>query len=138
MRPQPPTNPAAEDLFRHQLSNLLDARHELVHLAELINWPRFDQAYGALYAECGWPGLPMRLMVGLHLLKHIKGLSDEQVCAQWLENPYFQAFCGDTLAHLIHRISRPQSRYVFATNMRTPRRRLASSCFRSHLQGAGG
>jgi hypothetical protein len=35
-------------------------------------------------------------MVGLHLLKHIKALSDEQVCAQWVENPYFQAFCGET------------------------------------------
>jgi transposase, IS5 family len=96
MRPPPPTNPAAEDLFRHQLSNLLDARHELVRLAGLINWPRFDLAYGALYAERGRPGLPTRLMVGLHLLKHVKGLSDEQVCAQWLENPYFQAFCGET------------------------------------------
>ena len=85
MRPPPPTNPAAEDLFRQQLSNLLDARHELVRLAELINWPRFDQAYGALYAERGRPGLPTRLMVGLHLLKHVKGLSDEQVCAQWLK-----------------------------------------------------
>ena len=34
-------------------------------------------------------------MAGLHLLKHVKGLSDEQVCAQWVENPYFQAFCGE-------------------------------------------
>jgi transposase, IS5 family len=37
----------------------------------------------------------MRLMVGLHLLKHVKALSDEQVCAQWVENPYFQAFYGE-------------------------------------------
>jgi hypothetical protein len=42
----------------------------------------------------GRAGLPTRLMAGLHLLKHMKGLSDEQVCAVWLENPYFQAFCG--------------------------------------------
>jgi transposase, IS5 family len=34
-------------------------------------------------------------MAGLHLLKHAKGLSDEQVCAQWVETPYFQAFCGE-------------------------------------------
>lgn len=96
MRPKPPSNPAAEDLFRHQLSNLLDPRHELLRLAGLIDWQRFDHAYGALYAERGRPGLPTRLMVGLHLLKHIKALSDEQVCAQWCENPYFQAFCGET------------------------------------------
>jgi len=44
----------------------------------------------------GRPGLPTRLMAGLHLLKHAKGLSDEQVCAQWVENPYSQAFCGES------------------------------------------
>ncbi len=41
------------------------------------------------------PGLPTRLMAGLHILKHVKGLSDEAVCAAWVENPYFQAFCGE-------------------------------------------
>ena len=35
-------------------------------------------------------------MVGLHLLKHARGVSDEQVCAQWIENAYFQFFCGET------------------------------------------
>ena len=35
-------------------------------------------------------------MAGLHILKHMKGLSDEAVCAAWVENPYFQAFCGET------------------------------------------
>ncbi|MGH7094243.1 MAG: transposase [Stellaceae bacterium] len=68
----------------------------MLRLAGLIEWVRFEQEYGALYAEQGRPGLPTRLMVGLHLLKHIKALSDEQVCAQWVENPYFQAFCGET------------------------------------------
>jgi len=94
MRPKPPREPASDDLFRHRLSNLLDQRHELLRLAGLIDWSRFEQADGALYAEDGRPGVPTRLMVGLHLLKHVKALSDAQVCAQWVENPYFQAFCG--------------------------------------------
>jgi len=47
-------------------------------------------------------GLPTRLMAGLHLLKHMKGLSDDETCAAWLENPYFQAFCGET--HFQHRL----------------------------------
>ena len=34
-------------------------------------------------------------MVGLHLLKHAKAFSDEEVCRQWKENPYFQLFCGE-------------------------------------------
>ena len=96
MRPKPPSPPNTDDLFRHRLSNILDQRHALLRLAGLIEWSRFEREYGALYAEQGRPGLPTRLMVGLHLLKHIKALSDEQVCAQWVENPYFQAFCGET------------------------------------------
>lgn len=96
MRPKPPNAAAVDDLFRHRLSNMLDQRHELLRLAGLIDWQRFDRDYGALYAEVGRPGLPTRLMVGLHLLKHMKALSDEQVCAAWIENPYFQAFCGET------------------------------------------
>jgi transposase, IS5 family len=96
MRPKSPSPSATDDLFRNRLSNILDQRHALLRLAGLINWSRFEQEYGALYAEHGRPGLPTRLMVGLHLLKHIKALSDEQVCAQWVENPYFQAFCGET------------------------------------------
>lgn len=57
--------------------------------------------------QVGRPGLPTRLMVGLHLLKHIKGLSDEAVCAAWVENPYHQAFCGET--HFQHRLPADRS-----------------------------
>lgn len=98
MRPkQIPTPGAGEaDMFRNRLDNMIDTRHELARLSGLIDWKRFDDAFGALYAEKGRPGLPTRLMVGLHLLKHARGISDDQVCAQWVENPYFQFFCGET------------------------------------------
>ena len=97
MRPKPPSEPRAEDLFRSRLAAILDERHELVRLAKLIDWKRFDDAFGSLYVEKkGRPGLPTRLMAGLHLLQHAKGLSDDAVCAAWLENPYDQAFCGET------------------------------------------
>ena len=95
-RPKSPSPSATDDLFRSRRSNILDQRHAVLRLAGLIEWSRFEREYGALYAEQGRPGLPTRLMVGLHFLKHIKALSDEQVCAQWVENPYFQAFCGET------------------------------------------
>ncbi|MCP4210915.1 MAG: IS5 family transposase [Halieaceae bacterium] len=94
----PPKTPKASsgDLFRMLLVNIIDQKHELVRLAGLIDWARFDEAFGAFYNDQkGREGLPTRLMAGLHLLKHMKGLSDEQVCAAWLENPYFQAFCGE-------------------------------------------
>lgn len=103
MRPKEPTPSADLELFRSRLESLIDPRHPLVRLAGLIDWRRFEGAFGALYHDrIGRPGLPTRLMVGLHLLKHLKGLSDEAVCAAWLENPYFQHFCGE--AFFQHRL----------------------------------
>lgn len=100
MRPKPPSKISNEDLFRSRLDAIVDDRHELVRLAKLIDWERFDAAFGGLYVDrTGRPGLPTRLMAGLHLLQHAKGLSDDAVCAQWLENPYFQVFCGETYFH---------------------------------------
>src|SRR3712207_1853545 len=95
MRPRSPAEDGNEDLFRSRLANILDPRHELLRLAALVDWGALDAAFGPLYAEAGRPGLATRLLAGLRLLKHAKGLSDEQVCAQWVENPYFQAFCGE-------------------------------------------
>lgn len=102
MRPKPPQAPC-DDLFRSSLKMILDPEHELLKLADLIDWDRFDDAFGPFYHERkGRRGLRTRLMAGLHLLKHMKGLSDEETCAAWRENPYFQAFCGET--HFQHRL----------------------------------
>ena len=50
-----------------------------MRLGERIEWAFFDQAYEAFYSEQGRPGIPTRLMVGLHILKHMFDLSDEGV-----------------------------------------------------------
>ena len=86
---------SGEDLFRSRLEAMIDMDHALVKLAGLIDWSRFDEAFGRFYTQKGRPGLSTRLMTGLHLLKHMEGLSDEAVCARWVENPYFQFFCGE-------------------------------------------
>src|SRR5215210_8030389 len=97
MRPKQPEAEPQEDLFRAGLANLVDPRHPLVRLAGLIDWGRFGTAFGPLYTDAiGRPGLPTRLMVGLHLVKHMDGLSDEAVCARYLDSPYVQLFCGET------------------------------------------
>src|SRR3982075_3334168 len=41
------------------------------------------------------PPLPTRLMAGLAILKHTYDLSDEVLCERWVENPYYQYFCGE-------------------------------------------
>ena len=42
----------------------------------------------------GQPPKPVRLMVGLLLLQYMHNLSDEEVVRTWVENPYWQYFCG--------------------------------------------
>ena len=95
-QPDAVTRPAP-DLFRECLDNMLNQRHALYRLAGLLDWPVFDKAFGTLYCpDNGCPGKPMRLMVGLQYLKHCYGLSDEAVVSGWVENPYWQYFCGET------------------------------------------
>ena len=53
------------------------------------------ERFGAVYTEAGHPPLPTRLMAGLAILKHMHDLSDEELCERWVENPYFQLFCGE-------------------------------------------
>ena len=96
MGPKSPTAASDHDLFRLELTNMVDRRHELVRLAELIDWSVFDREFGAQFASTtGRPALPTRLVTGLLYLKHAFALSDEEVVARWVENPYWQHFCGE-------------------------------------------
>lgn len=95
MKPQTPSDLPTDDLFRHRLENLIDRRHELVKLAAVIDWERFDGEWGEAFCEHGRPAIATRLIAGLHYLKHTYGLSDEQVVQRWAENPYWQYFCGE-------------------------------------------
>jgi IS5 family transposase len=70
-------------------------RHELVQLAERIDWDWLDREIAPLYAEKGRPGIETRFVIGLLLLKHMFALSDEQVCERWVYDPYFQHFTGE-------------------------------------------
>jgi IS5 family transposase len=85
------------ELFRERLENILNRQHELYRLAGLIDWATFEQEFGKYYSTGkGRPGIPIRLLVGLSYLGHTYGLSDEAVVARWVENPYWQYFCGET------------------------------------------
>jgi len=96
MGPKPPASLTEHDLFRLELVNLIDTRHELVRLAELIDWSVFEREFGGQFVSTtGRPALPSRLVVGLLYLKHTFALSDEDVVERWTENPYWQHFCGE-------------------------------------------
>jgi len=83
------------DLFRPELSKIIDPGHALVKLAHAVEWNRMDELFGATYCpDNGRPGVSTRLMVALHYLKFTHNLSDEDVVAGWVENPYWQYLSG--------------------------------------------
>lgn len=82
------------NLFQSRLEQILSQKHPLFILAKEFNWTVFEKEFGKLYSEKGRPGLPMRLMVALHYLKYTYNFSDEGAIEQFLENPYWQYFCG--------------------------------------------
>jgi IS5 family transposase len=73
---------------------MLDSNDPLIALADTINWDTFDASFAKYYSDEGRPAKPIRLMVGLLLLKQIENLSDENIVLQWKRNPYYQYFCG--------------------------------------------
>src|SRR5258708_13848307 len=83
-------------MFRSRLGQVINMDHALAKLAGTIDWGFLEEKFGAVYADgSGRPALPTRLMAGLAILKHTYNLSDEVVCEQWVENPYYQYFCGE-------------------------------------------
>lgn len=76
------------------LAEQCDPRHPLRKLSERIPWKEFEEGFEAYYSDQGRPAKPVRLMVGLLLLKQLYNQSDESVVERWVENPYWQQFCG--------------------------------------------
>ena len=76
------------------LGDQLDPRQPLKQLADTLPWSEFEQTFGKYYSEEGRPAKPVRLMVGLLLLKQTFNQGDETVVAAWVQNPYWQYFCG--------------------------------------------
>ncbi len=96
MRPKERRDTGQTDLFRARLDQIVDPIHALVKLAAAIDWRFLEERLGAVYDDDpGRPPLPTRLMAGLAILKHLHDLSDEVLCERWIENPYFQLFCGE-------------------------------------------
>ena len=96
MRPKERRESGEQDLFRARLDQIIDLEHALVKLAQVIDWRFLEEKFGAIYTDKpGDPPLPTRLMAGLAILKHSYDLSDEGLCERWVENPYFQYFCGE-------------------------------------------
>jgi IS5 family transposase len=88
-------NHAQGRLFQQRLSSLLNPSHELFQLSKLIEWDSYEKEFAKLFVEkIGSPGKPIRLIAGILMLQHMYGYSDEGAVDEWVENPYWQFFCG--------------------------------------------
>jgi len=91
-----PRDDRQKDLLQPALEEIINLGHPLVRLAREIDWGFLDRRFASVCTPGpGQPGLPTRLVAGLLILKHMHSLSDEVLCARWLENPYYQFFCGE-------------------------------------------
>ena len=113
---KPSSNSRQASLF-WDLETMLDSKHPLFKLANMVDWSLFEKSFAPLFcADNGHPPKPIRLMTGLLMLKHLRNVSDEQVVVQFTENAYYQYFCGleafsisapcasSELVHFRHRI----------------------------------
>ena len=94
MKPKSSPQQKQGNFLYQDLLEQLNPKAPLLLLAKRISWEMFEREFVPLYADFGRPAKPIRLMVGLLLLKQLENLSDERVVEAWVQNPYYQAFCG--------------------------------------------
>lgn len=81
--------------FGVNLINQLDRLDPLILLANVVPWAELEKSFEQYYSNGkGRPSIPIRVLIGLLILKQLENLSDESVIVQWKRNPYYQAFCG--------------------------------------------
>jgi IS5 family transposase len=113
------------------LESMLDMHHELYILANMIDWQMFEKSFAPLFSDVtGRSPKPIRMMVGLLILKHLRNVSDEQVVEQFKENAYYQYFCGmesfttvapcasSELVHFRHRIGESGTELILKESIR--------------------
>lgn len=83
------------ELFKVELSRIVNLEHPLVRLAERMEWEKFEASLEAMWSDgTGRPAIDTRLMVSLHYLKYSHDLSGEDVVEAWVQNPYWQYLSG--------------------------------------------
>ena len=99
-----------KEIFRPMLTEFIDMTHELVLLANKIDWKYFEKSFSKFYSNTGHPSMPIRFMVGSLLLKRLYNLGDETLAQAWVMNPYMQYFCGES--HFQHKFPCDPSDFV--------------------------
>ncbi|MDR1583635.1 MAG: hypothetical protein LBS55_10345 [Prevotellaceae bacterium] len=66
---------------------MINKCHELALLADTINRQSFEDTFSPLFSEKGDPCVPIRLMVGCLLLKHLENLDNKTHPKYWIRDP---------------------------------------------------
>ena len=83
------------DIFGTPIKRFVNSEHELVLTAGIIPWEKLENQLKRFYSSRGRPSIPLRKVLGLLLLKDRFSVGDEKALNIWLENPYWQYFCGE-------------------------------------------
>ena len=102
------------ELFRPMLEDFINMNQELVLLSKKIDWSYFEKEFSVYYSDKGAPSVPIRLMVGCLMLKHLYNLGDERIPEFWVRDVYFQYFCG--CVHFEHKFPFDPSDFVHFRN----------------------
>ena len=111
MRPKTHTTTGLGDLFRARLEQIINMKHELVQLGDKIDWDWIDNEIAPLFSDRGRPAIETRFVIGILLLKHIYGLSDECVSIASM----ISARRGATICSVIKKSARRLLRSAFLT-----------------------
>ena len=90
---------AQVELFKVGLARIVDMSHEMVRLANAIDWKDFEKSFDTMWKDKGRRAIDTRLMVSLHDIKYTFDLSDEDVVESWVQNPYWQYLSGMRYFH---------------------------------------
>jgi IS5 family transposase len=86
----------SRDLFLSLLSDLMNPKHEPASPADKIDGYCSENGFKDFYSQKpSRPAMPIRLMLGVLMLKYLYRPGDEKIPFAWESNPYFQYFCGN-------------------------------------------
>ncbi len=118
------------NIFGFLLKEIINPAHELVILSNLIDWNDLEKKLANNYSHTGQPSKPIRLMAGVLILKQLYNYGDETIVEAWVQNPYYQYFCGEDifkwkfpfdpsdLVHFRKRIGEQGMQFIFETSVK--------------------
>ena len=120
----------ALSLLYQTIFQQVDQKDELIQLADKIDWYGIGEKLKGFFSDKGREALPLRLMVGLLIIKYIYNLSDEKVVDAYKKSQYVQYFCGEQhiqkhkpcseslLSQFRTRIGEEGCKYIFQESVR--------------------